>query len=279
MPSDEIELGDTITLDISDLLGNRDLTPPQQQALTAAMSRAAAYIRDTWIAAVSGTPLPGMARSVHDAAYANALRDPSAIRAISATRIEIDPAYSGAERIESGYPSFDQKPGLLSGPAARITRTGDTIHRYTRIPVGRFQAPGPDMPGLPALPLDIYRSVQASGVYHDAGNAILGEQQGQRSTVPLAVNLQAITRGLPPPMLRPYTWRSGLYAGLRPDASQRIGDRPSYRTWRTVSDTSDPYSWIHPGLPANHVRAAVLQATQDGVETILQDALSEIVSG
>jgi hypothetical protein len=68
-----------------------------------------------------------------------------------------------------------------------------------------------------------------------------------------------------------YTWQQGQYAGLKryPGA----GKGQTYRTFRTVSDTSDPNSWWLPPIPPNDIVGAVRRTVEPNIQSIIAEAL------
>lgn len=272
-----------ITVDISGLLGVAAQVNGDIMLIHRAVGEAAEYVRNIWQDAVQGNVLPGMTKPVFSDSYFESLSNPSALRMIGPMHAQIVCTYEGVDRIEHGYASFDQKPGLTSGPRSRLTRDGQ--RRYNTIPFRHGTPTGTGAPRahLPTMPEDIYAIVRREGVYRDPGAAVLGQQRGQRTKLPAIVNLQAVLRGLPGPMKAPYTWKAGQYEGMRRVGAPR---HRQYMTWRRVSWPqtmnragkligSDPNSWIHPGQAPNPVMDAVVRATEEHVrELIWQAALT-----
>jgi hypothetical protein len=264
---------------------------------------AAEWVRSIWVAAVSGgVILPGMIQEVDDAEYARSLGMPSALRRTGRWEYTITAKYDVAGRIEQGFGSYDMKPMLLHGPHARIGAEGQ---RWNIVPF-RFGTPilsGPNKgqarPHFGAdntMPVHVYKEVKGGDPYPETG-------EGQRSKIPFlftedelgGVNREAVIRDLPAPMVRPYTWRSGLYDSMRRYGS---GRQVQYFTFRAVSEPrrivkrwrgpggiivqrvtekgSSPDSWIHPGQAANPVIAAVIDYTRPFVERMLLNAVDTL---
>lgn len=264
---------------------------------------AAEWVRSIWVAAVSGgIILPGMTEEVDDPEYARSLGLASALRSTGKWEYTITAKYDNAQRVEGGFSAYDMKPMLLHGPHARIGKDGA---RWNVIPF-RFGTPiqsgpnkgqsRPHFPGEQTMPVHVYKEVAAEGVYPATG-------EGQRTKIPFlftedelgGVNREAIIRDLPAPMMRPYTWRAGLYDDMRKYGS---GRQVQYFTFRAVSEPrqritrwrgaggamitkvvtkgSDPNSWIHPGQAANPLIAAVVDYTRPFVEAMLLNAVDTL---
>lgn len=270
--------------------------------LDRAVRDAAEYVRGVWVAATQGTVLPGMRAPVNDDAYARSLGTPSALRRTGRLQWTIMSDYEHAERVELGFGSYDMKPGLLAGPNARVGKDGrkyNTVPFRFGTPIGSGPNKGqsrPHFPGEATMPQDVYDTVRALGTYPHTS-------EGQRTKVPLltdaqgvpvgGVNYEALDRGMPPPMQGPYTWKGGLYGGMKRYGAQGHG---VYMTMRRVSEPSlmggsvrtrradgkivdrkfgkgsDPDSWIHPGQPGNPLIQAVRDYTHPHVEVYLVSA-------
>lgn len=253
---------------------------PNMNTISEGVRAATQYVRDTWSQAVQGKMLPGMSRPINNDDYMESLHTSQALQMFDATHGAVICTYPHIERIEQGYASYDMKPALLGGPSVRRSKDG---HRYNVIPF-RHMTPQKGMPDGAArahgqtMPLDVYKIVKRDGSFHDPANAALGQQLGQRTKIAGMVNIEALVRGEVEgkpnlPMQGNYTWRYGLYHGMR-RVMKQYGkvDQSTYITWRAVSDKSDPSSWIHPGQGPNGVIEAVIAATSQGVEEIIMDA-------
>ena len=135
------------------------------------------------------------------------------------------------EGIEQGYGSFDMKPGLLTGPASRVGKSGQ---RYVTVPMSH-STPGSTGQKGPPMPQEIYNQARRLGPGERLGT--LGGY-GRRSKLPAGVNAEAIRRQRPPPMAHAYTWQFSPYAGMA-----RIGrqGQRGYITYRRISE-----AWIDP---------------------------------
>jgi hypothetical protein len=198
------------------------------------------------------------------------------------------------ERFEAGHDEIDLKPGLLSGPKARIGRNGpyNIVH---------FRHGVPDtLPSNNPMPINVYQIVKretdkadrayASGKAASPGTSRITGQgpktiQRVSGKVDQARNYQWGYR-LPASQGGPrkvkdtsqgqYQWKTGKRASMvRMDTSTSRAKSSSYMTFRTVSIHSDPASWIVPPKAANPIRQAVVDSLQKETETILQAAMEE----
>ena len=271
----------TISVDLTELLQQTRRLQPDYRVINKALADSALYVRDTWASAVQGNLLPGMKKPVHDDQYFQSLYTGDALQFPEPFKASIISTYSGAMRVEEGYPSFDMKPGLLNGPKSRKLKDG---RRMNIIPFRHMTPRGhPNEAGtggqrvhFRSMPREIYEAVKAEGKFVDPGSARLGNQIGQRTKLAAAINVQALVRGLPGPMQSNYTWKNGMYAGMkRTGANKHV----QYLTFRVVSTPhtevkngkvirkgSDPNSWIHPGQPGNPLVRAVFEFCQPQVE-------------
>lgn len=270
-----------------------------ERDLARSVRMGAEYVRSVWMSAVSGTVLPGMRGPVDDPTYLRSLGMPSAVRRGGQYEYVVTADYERVVVVEQGFPAFDMKPMLLGGAKARRSKDG---RRYNIIPF-RFGTPQPGggsrahFPGDQTMPGSIYDIVSLGEDYPS------GDTEGMRTKLdqllntygePGGVNAQALIRGLSGPMDAPYTWKSGLYAGMRqvgsptqrryytfrtvsdPDVVWRRVQRPDGRivSSRVVRKGSDPNSWIHPGRAANPVMQAVVDYSRPTVERAIGNAVS-----
>jgi hypothetical protein len=214
--------------------------------------------------------LPGMTRPVHDDDYYESLHTGEALQLPEPLHATVVCTYQHVDRVEDGYAGFDIKPGLLRSKSAK---TGKKGQKYIAVPF-RHMTPQKGTSANRAhgavMPPDVYKIVRKSGAFQDPGDPGMGEQLGQRSKLAAVVNLQALARDEEAPMATNYTWKYGLYHGMR-QIKKQYGktEQSTYWTWRTVSERSDPSSWIHPGQAANPVIAAVIRATEADVQRIV----------
>ena len=255
------------------------------------MRSLATYVRDTWIAAVSGTVLPGMSGPVSDQKYAQAIR----VVKHGDYHYAVEAEYADLHKVELGYPAYDMKPHLLASPKAKPTKDGQGV--YITVPMRGFtQArgggirPSANPDGSDTMPPEIHQYTKAFGRHAP------GTNEGQRTKIPIiqhngqavgGVNLAALEHGLPGPMTGSYTWKSGQWEGLT--NVKTSGGASRYMTFRRVSTYrmiqlsdgrivwkgSDPASWIHPGKRPNAVSKAVEDYTRPEIAAALAKLFGE----
>ena len=152
--------------------------------------------------------------------------------------------------IEDGWPSFDMKPGLLSGPNAKINEKGIR----TNVVPYRWATPGaigesPVFTGK--LPEEIHSLVKEKPF-------VIPVTGGGYKTEPLKI--EEIPKHLATPIVKkvsslgsePQNWityknKNSLYEGISKVADSKTGQN-RYVSFRKVSDNSDPAAFIHPGF-------------------------------
>lgn len=188
-------------------------------------------------------------------------------------------------RIEEGVQPYDLKPGMLASPRAREGKNG----RYIRIPF-RHSA----------------KSLKAAGVYNKARNLDRERSEasgGARVSVSRMMRTgtfqdtnadgQIVSRAMYRPAARrldassmkryrnegkknPATkWPRGVSSpnvlhGLVKSGSPR---HTQYMTFRTVSEKTPQFKWIHPGFKAHPVFDKVLASAMPQIEKRLKDAM------
>ena len=262
-----------IVIDASDLMSVNGDMQATVLALQQGIVDAGAFIRDTWVQAVSGDRLPGMTRSIQDDRYASAIKMMDQLEGNALSVIIAPFGYRKAEEIEDGKPAWDMKPMLLGGPKARPTKDGEG--KYNIIPF-RHYVPKPASAGNSAIairarmPQNIYE--QAKQLARSIPNQSTGRiQWGEHLNIdgPLGRNK---TSG--------YIHKNNIY-----DAMYRVGyeKHSQYVAFRTVSTPrvgkngkrkgSDPDSWIHPPTPANPIMQAVYNYCMPRVEENLNELI------
>jgi hypothetical protein len=231
-------------------------------ALQEAIPVQLAFIQSTWVAAVSGHKLAGMTRTVEDPRYAAMIAQPACLQypfngdAFEGRVIATDGDL--VSRYEEGYGSFDMKPGLLSGPNAKMGKHG----AYNTVPF-THSTPGSQGQNGNPMPQDIYAQARKLA---DGARLTGHGDRGKVGKNPFVVNLEAKVRGLDGPMKSPYNHKTSPFEGM---VRTHKAGHTSYHTFRRVSEGwvdskgvrhgSDPSSWIHPGLSENPVVRSVFE--------------------
>jgi len=226
---------------------------PNLRMVGESLDLAGGYAANTWESAAYGAKLPGMTRSVHSPRLAQSIQHHMHGElevVISADEQELDAA-------TRAKPAWDMKPGLLSGPKARRSKT-----RGTRYNIILFRHKFADLSdeAIMALAANV-RNFQS--------------ELGRRSKIlgigfsPLTFmnnSYQYVKNGPIAIAATRYTWKTGIESGIR----LSMGSGPI--TFRTVSDASDPASWWYPARPENPMVEAVWAAVKDDVEAWVYDA-------
>lgn len=158
----------------------------------------------------------------------------------------------GPNALEEGFASFDMKPGLLSGPKAKVTAKGT---RFNTVPF--VHQP--------------YSQTPASAAVKDMRDAVqkLIKDRKLNKTVRDAT-------GKP---------RQGIVATLHNTGIKDLEGlvkiqkgygkttQSTYMTFRRVSSNSDPTAWIHPGYKGAHIFPEVVRYVERELDNILKAIL------
>jgi len=136
-----------------------------------------------------------------------------------------------ANAVEDGVGAIDLKAGFMRASNVRYKKDGGW---YTTIPF-RIFTPNSSNNNHTQMTWRIYRAVMA-GKKYDAG---------QVKTRP------SFTDSLTNVSYSSYTHKSPILQGIK--KTENSSGRSSYRTFRRVSDKSDPMSWIHKGINAHRI--------------------------
>lgn len=147
--------------------------------------------------------------------------------------------------LEVGAASFDMKPGLLQN--AKIGKTGG---RYQDVP---FNHGSPSQSKIPSLPKDVFKK---------ANTMQMGERYSDKN------------RRKNWNMGRPggYEHKTGIYDDMTKARPKGQG-LTEFRSFRRVSDNSDPSSWIHPGLKPLQLAEQVKDYLNTQIESIIESVM------
>jgi hypothetical protein len=275
-----------LIVDISELVRAAENIDTSWSNLKTQIAVETRRVQAVWQAAVYGMLLPGMTKPVFSDGYYASLTTPDAFQypfngdAFAGAVIS---TYPRAMMIEEGYASFDMKPGLLNGPKSRPKKDGG---RYNIVPF-RYLLPNKQYRNrhFPTMPVSIARLVTAKSFAPSIQDQPGGKVQwGSRLELPAGeypgaiknpfyTAAEAERRGKENPMTDVYAWKSSPFAGMvRIQKTYEQRKQSIYLTFRTVSDQSDPNSWIHPGQPPNPVVDAVANYVRKEVEDNLSAA-------
>jgi hypothetical protein len=251
--------------------------PEQQRKLLKTLTWTAQM---TWVGAVSGQVLPGMTRPVTSSRYAKTVADPKNVTYFGTEKAVIDASsFDGAARIENGFGSFDMKKGLLASAKVKSTkprkdRAGNPKPqgRYVDIPF-RHATPETPAKGLvfaSTLPPEVYEAVK----YNPELRRITMTQLQQVG--------HAAPRVKPKvgPMTADYQHKAALYEGLHPRGSRgaAYGNARRYLTFRRVSTSSDPNSWVMPAQEPNPVIQSVVRRLDQEMPQLLDAYITALVA-
>lgn len=127
-----------IEVDLSAITDLRNDIIPDFALLQKGVIEAARFVRDTWVAAVTGTVLPGMSRAVNDDTYANSLSTGESMSFPAPFYGIVMPigADEAVSKIEDGVDPYDMKQGLLNGPKSKPLKDGSG--RYNTVPFRHY---------------------------------------------------------------------------------------------------------------------------------------------
>lgn len=239
----------------------------------AELSRLAYCVRNVWSACYNGGFLPGMSRQLGESGQNafNALQDNDVVELIGGDILSGIPLQAiismraeGIEealRIQDGYGPFDMKPGFLRSPHAKTNKDGKKYF----IMSFRHMTPG----GSGRLGRVMSPSVHKAAMNEikDDGTLVRGAKfEDQMGTAEDPSDFGLVNS-------RGYEWQNGPYAGMVNTAETKEGKQHStFRTFRVISENSDPDSWWHPGVKSNDVIGSVINYVQPYIREGIQRA-------
>ncbi len=235
------------------------------------LERIATAVRNVWQDAYRGTLLPGMSnriRNTGNKAFEALVGDVievsggdifsgNPLRAIISMR---DFGVEEAKRIQDGYCPFDMKPGFLKSPKALVKRDGTPKKTRHLIISFRHTIPGTSGEiGTPMTP-SVHKAVKSGVSFED-----------QTGTKEDPSDYGFVNS-------RDYEWQNGPLAGMT-NIRDEEGRHSSFRTFRVVSEKSDPSSWWHPGVDSNDVIGATVNYVEPYIkEGLKRAAKAEVIS-
>lgn len=238
-----------LSLDQADIkaAGELDLA-----ALESAIFSLAQASRNKWI------ELAGEQLKSSRAEYVRGLQETRSFKQTGKMSYEISLIGQLANMMELGFSSYDMKPGLLAGPSAKVSATGK---RYATVPFTHY--PGANTPDrsnrVPNYKADLAKIMKA---YNMAG--VFKSKSGRPLTgkVATAKNTSAIVNKMKPHHTAP------IFEGMT--KTQKGSSHSTYTTFRRVSQSSLPESWIHPGVAAKLIMPQVVAWAEKRIGLILQ---------
>lgn len=202
----------------------------------------------------------------HPAGYIAALTDQGSVYPFPDNRlgVVVENDHPAAYFLEMGTNAFDIKKMLGSSAKVKESKAGN---RYIRIPLDQSRKS-----------LDKYNiGEQASKLAPSKnlgleagqrrtkwGDRLKANDLGQRSKIfaiqgALAMNtaqrigtIATVGKSGEATRLIHYTWKASPFQNVV-RFEDKFGKTSGYKSFRTISDASDPDSWIHPGINASHI--------------------------
>ncbi len=147
--------------------------------------------------------------------------------------------------IEKGWDGGDMKETLLSGRNAKVGKNGS---RYNTVP---FRHMGPNASGRNGAPMgSAYKASRGETEAEEIGKRVYAAAKKLKQGMSLQAGLA--------PLLQSHH-KTDIYAGMikqqqaYTSASGKVTNQSQYKTFRRVSDNSDPDSWLHPGIKPHHL--------------------------
>lgn len=259
------------------------------------MEKLSTMYQEAWVRVAAGGHLPGLPFVVNSKQYHRSIER----RQISPTKWEIYTSYttksglSVTELLERGHGLIDLKEGLMKGPKSRMGKNG----RYNIVPF-RHGVPGTDQIRNNPMPMSVYKNFSSQLKEADqrkkAGAAPTGGRSevtsskpgggrdyswGERFDKTSKQGIQKKTIMKKGKKIGEYIHKAGKYAGMvAMQASTQKARASGYMTFRIVSASSDPMSWIVPEQPPWPVRKAVTDYMKPFAEEMIQRAIEQDMS-
>lgn len=187
-----------------------------------------------------------------------------------------------ASQIESGYPSFDMKPGLLKGRPYAVIRFRQKwpeadwgSGRGFGTPISRHQLERTSKEEATRLGRSLLRHLKAleedfsRSRSRRVTRATKGVTSKKFEDMPHLVSKRGRVSVSP------------AFEGIRREQIRKNrvgpgGSRIEYAIYRTVSENSDPESWIHPGYEGLHVLPDLQRELQSQVDQMARGILTNV---
>jgi hypothetical protein len=164
--------------------------------------------------------------------------------------------------VEAGASPFDQKPGFLNSPKAKPKKNGGM---YFTVPFS-WGTPGAEVDIFSnILPPSVYKIIkskesQVSGL----GGVALTGQALKTKELPFEFQIPSSRKAIvtESKTFAEYKHKTAMLAGVtRSEKIYESATQGKYKSFRRVSDTSDPLSWIHPGIEAQNLAEKAMDST------------------
>ena len=157
-----------------------------------------------------------------------------------------------ALKYEDGFPSYDMKPGLLSGPKSQLSIEGN---RYNTVPFDHAVKTGVT-PTIKRAKTSVEKAIKMYGldeIIRDSNNKILQGKVGVINDKRFGKNLMGLTK---------YQTKVN---------NKKV--ESSFVTFRRVSDASSPSSWIHPGSKGVKIFDDLSDLAEEEIDDMIKNFL------
>ncbi len=245
--------------------------------LLSALNKISHIYRQAWTGYAQGAEIPGTPRRINSGAggYAGSIQ-------VDNTGDEVKYVFSDSPHhkyIERGHGEIDLKPGLLSGPKARLGKSGP----YNIVAFRHGTPQAQDHP----MPIQVFQLMQQETAKADAARKTsisrVTKTGGGRTVLRASAMSKRGFAGWATRQLNEYKWGASLpksagrkYAGMvRMQMQTGAAKRTGYITFRVVSVHSPARSWIVPPLQGIPIRDIVVKQMGEVASGIIKDALEE----
>ena len=245
--------------------------------MLSALNKISHLYRQTWVSYAQGAEIPGTPRRINSGAggYAGTIQ-------VDNTGEEVKYVFSDSPHhgyIERGHGEIDLKPGLLSGPKARLGEGGPY-----NIVAFRHGTPGTQRNPMPIQVYQLMRQETQKAV--DARKTAISKvtkTRGGRTVLRASAQSARGFAGWATRQLNEYKWGARLpkgvgkrYEGMvRMQMQTGAAKRTGYITFRVVSIRSPARSWIVPPLQGIPIRDIVVKQMYGVAADIIREALEE----
>lgn len=191
--------------------------------------------------------------------YINGLQDDESFQQTGESSYEISLVGKMPNMFESGFSSYDMKPGMLGGKNAKTTKTGK---RYATVPFRHYKnaKAAERISKVPNYKQDLKRVLKHSGL-GQTKKGLVGKV-GVANTGSLGIaKLKA-------------HHKTDIYQGIT-QYQKNYGKKTesTLTSFRRVSEKSDPASWLHPGYSGAHLMPEVGAFVEEQIGILIDTVL------
>ena len=173
--------------------------------------------------------------------------------------------------VENGVSAFDMKAKMLQSSKIRLSKTNKP---YLHVP---FRYATPDALGssevfVGIMPKEIYDIINSKDIGESLTKSDIPEEYSMPQT------RQSIVESVVNKAYQQYVHKSSMFEGLM----KTVKNSPSgvqqsqYGTMRTISENSDPSSWIHKGIQKHDLSSEAMSNTD--VDVITNNTVDKYIS-